>query len=215
MMADILMHAPWVLALLAVGALVALMLTWPIWSQRASRKQAALLSILALCIGAGLYSLIGNPIYAYQQTRAQAQLADAEAKIVTLQRALKANPKQPKAWKEMAQAYMLLGRAGMARFAALQAVALDANNPETLMDYAKTEIIASNGDVNAAAVEALQQVLTLQENPQARLFLAIYDAQQGRMDAAKAGFTQLINATTTPAEIRTNAQQQLERMQKK
>ena len=154
---------------------------------------------LALPLGClGLYLVLGAPELPSQplalrdpteRLAVQAQVTAAE----TLARELRDNPDDLHGWIDLGGRYTGLGRYAEAAEAYGRAVGLSDGAPQIVAAYAVALVDAAGGTVAGPAVAAFEQVLAaLPDDPRARFYLALAEAQAGDLQAALDGWSALM-----------------------
>lgn len=111
----------------------------------------------------------------------QRRMAEVEA----LAQALRDNPGDLAGWVEMGRRLSQLGRYGDAAEAFARAVGLSDGSVPVVGAYAQALVDAADGTVTPPAAAAFQQVLDDRpDDPRARYYLALADAQAGNAQAA-------------------------------
>lgn len=177
-------------AALALAALVALVVTRPLW--RATRGAAlALGSGLVVCAGL-LYLLVGTPASLDPATReAPASMADA---IAQLEAELERSPQQVEGWRLLGRAHRAQGRASESADAFARAARLLPDDPDVLVEAAEARALAHpQRTLDAQAVAWLDHALDVQPAHQrARWFRGIAHRQAGDPAAAASTWEPLL-----------------------
>ncbi|HET8819616.1 MAG TPA: tetratricopeptide repeat protein [Xanthomonadaceae bacterium] len=171
-----------VVAALALAALVALVVTRPLW--RATRGAAVAIGTgLVVCAGL-LYLLVGTPASLDPATRAApASMADA---IAQLEAELARSPRQVEGWRLLGRAQRARGRVEEAADAFARAARLLPDDPDVLVEAAEARAMANpRRTLDAQAVAWLDHALEVQPAHQrARWFRGIAHRQAGDPAAA-------------------------------
>jgi cytochrome c-type biogenesis protein CcmH len=116
-----------------------------------------------------------------------------------LAKRLEANPGDPEGWSLLARSYQQLNRHREAVTALERAVALTQRDPQLVAALGEARIMAADGTVPAQARAEFDEVLKQQpKDPRARFYVAIAEAQAGKM---KEGLDLLVAlARDTPPE---------------
>jgi len=161
-----------------------------------SRKSPAMAGLVALAVcgsAAGLYAWLGAPGVPDQplaervveQRQQQAQAGDMESRIAELAEKVKQDPENLDQWFLLGRSYGFVGRYGEAAEAYRRAVELSDNDPRILSTYAEALVLANGNKVTTTAHLAFVEVnRAIPDEPRARYYLALYDAQQQDYQAA-------------------------------
>jgi len=152
------------------------------------------IAALALCgTAAALYAWLGAPGVPDQplagrlteQRQQQAQSGDIDSRIAELAEKVKQDSDNTDQWFLLGRSYGFVGRYAEAAEAYRRAVELSDNNPQILSAYAEALVLANGNKVTSAAHLAFVEVnRALPDEPRARYYLALYDAQQQDYRAA-------------------------------
>jgi cytochrome c-type biogenesis protein CcmH len=98
---------------------------------------------------------------------------------------LKQNPESTEGWVLLARSYRQMNRAEDAAEAYRRALAIGSNSAEIYAEFGDTLIAVNGGAVTAEATEIFRAVLlTNREEPRARFYLGLAEAQAGRVTEA-------------------------------
>lgn len=153
-------------------------------------------------LGFGLYLLLGAPALPGQPfNQAVAQVTSPA--IARLQEEIAARPTDAAAWVALATGYTAENLPKDAATAYGKAVALGANDADTLAAYGQTLMMASGGEMTEPANAAFRRALAADpSNPMARFFLALGRAQAGDLEGALADWLALEKETPADAPWR-------------
>ena len=191
-----------VVAALALAALVALVVTRPLWG---ATRGAAIAIGMGVVVSAGLlYLLVGTPAALDPATReAPTSMADA---IAQLEAELERSPQQAEGWRLLGSAYRAQGRASDSADAFARAARLLPDDPDVLLEAAEARARAHpQRTLDAQAVAWLDHALEVQPMHQrARWFRGIAHRQAGDPAAAARTWEPLlaIVAPSTAARLR-------------
>jgi cytochrome c-type biogenesis protein CcmH len=159
---------------------------------------AVVLPLLAF----GLYLTIGAPALPSQPFLAAA-VPTSSPEIARLQDAVAARPTDAAAWVALGAGYNAEGQPRDAATAYGKAVALGANDSDTLAAYGQALMVASGGEMTEPANAAFRRALAADpSNPMARFFLALGRAQAGDLEGALADWMALEQETPADAPWR-------------
>ncbi|MEO1016179.1 MAG: c-type cytochrome biogenesis protein CcmI [Pseudomonadota bacterium] len=169
----------------------------------------------ALYLGLGNPDVPDQPFAQRQAEREQlrAQAGDLESRIADVEARLEENPEDADQWWILAQSYNAMGRYDQAIEALQQVLRLSGNNPAVLGTYGETVIRANGNAVTAPARLAFQQVLEARpQDPRARYYLALADAQDENYEAALERWLDLYNDSRPDAPWRSIVEEHLVEM---
>lgn len=153
-------------------------------------------------LGFGLYLTLGAPALPSQPFLAGA-IATSSPEIARLQEAVAARPTDAAAWVALGAGYNAEGQPRDAATAYGKAVALGANDSDTLAAYGQALMVASGGEMTEPANAAFRRALAADpSNPMARFFLALGRAQAGDLEGALADWMALEQETPADAPWR-------------
>ncbi len=152
---------------------------------------------VGLYLGLGSPELPGRPLAARDR---DAEVAESEAVSPEILRAvagladrLAENPDDVDGWRLLAQSYRRIGRFDDSVDAWARVVALTDGDPASQSAYAEALVAAAGGRVTEAARTAFTGVLeAAPQDPRARFFLALAEAQDGAYQAALERFAGLL-----------------------
>ena len=168
-----------------------------------AKAVAVALSSLLPVVAAGLYLRLGSPALPDQPFAARAVernlIAESREGLVNAVESLEAKI-AAEGGKATLDEWLLLGRsrAALGQYQASsdafrQAMELGPDRPDIVAGYAETLVAASDGSVVPAAHKLFAQVLERDpKNAVARLYLALADAQAGRVQAAIDGWKAIL-----------------------
>lgn len=200
-------------ALAVFTAFIVIILMWPqLLPSNPARKRALVAVVLFTCASTGLYALVGNPAMLSDYAAREAAKEEAIATIAEKEKALRINPDKLQDWVALGEAAMKAGRPGQAVAAYRRATFISAGDPAIMLAFGKAQVVAAGGKVNAESALTFKTALEQVEDPQARLFLAMYEIERNEPDKARKQFKALIDAKDTPEAVRKAAQEQLGQM---
>lgn len=168
------------LFVLLTAALAALL--WPLRQQ----WQFCVIVTLFFFIGTfGIYAVVGAPHLVPILTKYEMHMQEVQVSIIENSAAVKANPKNLRAWIKLGGSLMETGKYQDAVNAFKHTVILSKGNPQLILAYAKAMIMADDGKVGNAAKKSLEMAL-LQEpdNAEAKYFLIVRTLQDGKTEKA-------------------------------
>lgn len=172
---------------------------------------AAAVPILSL----GLYLLLGSPaIPGHPLAERVADAADTAAPndmVAKVEAHLRDHPEDGKGWGVLAPIYLAQGRGPEAAMAYARALSSDGETPDRLLGLLKANIVANKGIVNEPARKAAQRLVDLGGTHliEAKYWLAFYDEQNGRPDAAAAAYLTLLASGPADAPWRKAVEERL------
>ncbi|WP_374369072.1 c-type cytochrome biogenesis protein CcmI [Dongia sp.] len=156
-------------------------------------------AVLLPLLGFGLYLWLGEPGLPGQPFAHEANAIVTSPEIARLQDAVAERPNDAAAWVALAAGYGAAGQPTDSATAYGKAVALGANDSDTLAAYGQALLMASGGEMTEPANAAFRRALAADpSNPIARFFLALGRAQAGDVEGALADWMAL--AAETPAD---------------
>ena len=184
------------------------------WSAFTPERVLLGASALVPLASLALYLAVGSP---YLPDRPLAvRLAEAPEKsapndmIAKVEARLREKPDDGQGWAVIAPVYLSQGRAPDAAMAFARAINLVGETPERLLGLAKSNILANNGTVNEPARKAFQRLLELDPSRiEAKYWLAVYEEQNGRPDAAAAAYLALLASGPADAPWRKPVEERL------
>ena len=162
--------------------------------RRLALTLAAVVPVVTLAgyLAAGTPSLPSQPFALRDQTEQRAQLAQVAA-AEALAQALAEDPGDLPGWIELGRRWTALGRYVDASDAYARAVGLSEGHPTVVSAYAVSLVDASDGIVTEPARAAFELVADrVPDDPRARFYLAMADAQAGDLQAAIDGWSALL-----------------------
>lgn len=184
--------------------------------QPAARRASALvggLAVLAIpLVSWGVYGLLGSPDLPSQPLEARLAKAPSQSTpdelVARAERALRKSPGDGRGWDALAPVYQRLGRANEAVFAYRNAIRLLGDSPERHAGLGVALSDVAGGTVTAEAHAAFEKALALEPGfAKARFYLNIAAAQEGRLDEAIAGWTELAAGLPDNSEWREASRQ--------
>lgn len=161
-------------------------------------RVVAAVGILAVpLISWGLYSHLGSPgvpgmplAERLQNDPANASIAELIARAETH---LASNPGDLKGWETLGPVYMRLGRFQDAVRAYRQIIALGGANANTYSVLGEALVGLAEGIVTAEALASFEKTLSMDpKEPRAQFFVGLARAQEGKMDEARALWSQML-----------------------
>jgi cytochrome c-type biogenesis protein CcmH len=163
---------------------------------------------LILYLAVGSPGLPGNPLA--ERLASAPNPAAPNDMIAKVEARLREKPDDGQGWAVIAPVYLSMGRAPDAANAFARAISLLGESPERLLGLAKSNVMANNGMVNEPARKALQRLAELDpERVEAKFWLAVYDEQNGRPDAAAAAYLALLSKGPADAPWRKAVEERL------
>jgi cytochrome c-type biogenesis protein CcmH len=171
----------------------------PTWHLRLAAV-AALVFVPAIAIG--FYVALGHPDWpdAPLEARLNASVGrmDVNTAIARVEAHLAQHPQDGLGYQVLAQAYLIVGRAGDAVNAAQMAVRLLGDRAEPLTVYGETLVVAANGIVTADARNQFVKALAADPHQAKALFFLGLAAQQENDSATARGYWQKLLAEAPP-----------------
>lgn len=168
----------------------------------ASRLVATLAVIAVPVVSWGIYAAIGSPDLPPQPLQARLEKNPADSSVDELvmraEAHLAANPADGRGWEVLAPIYLRLGRTAEAVTAYRNAIRLQGGSATLEAGLGEAISAAAAGVVTAEAEEAFRRALALEpQMPKARFYLALALAQDGKPEAARDAWAELL-ATLPP-----------------
>lgn len=179
------------------------------------RPVAAMILVLFLAGGIGLYADLGSPemkdrpiasrvdeINAVRQAQAMgdSRREVLDRAVTDLSRKLLEDPDNIRGWELLGASLMALGRPEEAQTAFLEAVKLSGRDGDYLAMYAESVIRSNNGQINAIARGALNEAATTgSTDPRIQYYLGLGEAQDGNVAAAIDRWIALANSAPADA----------------
>lgn len=172
-----------ILGFALVAALAIAFIAVPVWRGTQAKARFLLLASVALFVlgvGAGTYWMVGRPYLATRAARGiQNDERDVRALIPPLIQRVRQNPKDAKAWRYLASAYMSANDPVDAAKALAKVITLTGKTDPALdAAYGETLVMANNGTVPPEAENAF--AVALKADPRsgpARFYLGLARAQ--------------------------------------
>ena len=163
---------------------------------------------LIIYLGVGSPGLPGRPLAARLSAPPDPNAPiDMIAKV---EARLREKPADAQGWAVIAPVYLSMGRAPDAANAFARAISLAGETPDRLLGLAKSNIMANNGIVNDPAQKALLRLKEIDPNRvEAQFWLAVYDEQNGRPEAAAATYMSMLKAAPADAPWRAAVEERL------
>ncbi len=184
--------------------------------KKISRKTRTLfsLAITMFIVGGGLflYKQFGTPEILPLLAEREEELSALKEKIIVNSEAVTKDPKDIKAWLELADNFMESNQFDAAANAYKQGILLSRGNPELIMAYASALILAAGGKVTQDAKKSLDMLLILQPaNEKARYFLAMHKMQSGDTENAMAEMKELYKSLPEDSSLKDMIDRQIGR----
>ena len=152
-------------------------------------------------LGTGAPTLPGLP---FAQRTADPAVEELRRALVELERRLGLEPNDGQAWLLLARTHAALGQWPRAEHAYRRALALLPASPDLTAAALEASVLAADGIVAQAAAGGFARVLAeAPDNPIARFYLALADAQAGRHQAAITAWQALAAELPADAALRT------------
>lgn len=190
---------------------------------RGGRPGVALAAGTSLCVAIGIYALTGSfelagrpPAASSPAAAAPTLLSDHEGArmsdaITSLRARLEKQPDDGDSWLLLARSYSAVGAHAKAADAYRRLLELAPLAIELRGDYAEALIRAEDGFVGPKAVATLEAVLAhVPDDPRARYYLALRDAQNGEALKAAQGWAEILRDAPPDAPYRPAVRQILE-----
>ncbi|GAA4522078.1 c-type cytochrome biogenesis protein CcmI [Chelativorans composti] len=161
-------------------------------------RAIAVLGVLAVpVVSWAVYSYLGSPGVPAMPLAARLQEDPANAPISELiaraEAHLASNPDDRRGWEALAPIYMRLGRFADAARAYQQIIALGGATANTYAMLGEALVGIEQGIVTAEAVKAFENALAEDPaEPRSRFFVALAKAQEGKIEEARALWTQMV-----------------------
>ncbi|MEQ1705434.1 MAG: hypothetical protein ABL867_05620 [Rickettsiales bacterium] len=184
--------------------------------KKISRKTRTLFSLAITIFIAGggffLYKQFGTPEILPLLAEREEEISALKEKIIVNSEAVKKDPKDIKAWLELADNFMESNQFDAAANAYKQGILLSRGNPELIMAYASALILAAGGKVTQDAKKSLDMLLILQPaNEKARYFLAMHKMQSGDTENAMAEMKELYKSLPEDSSLKDMIDRQIGR----
>ena len=175
----------------------------PATSQKWHPRLAAVAALIGVpAIAIGFYASLGHPDWpdVPLQARLNAPVGrmDVNTAIARVEAHLAQHPQDGLGYEVLAQAYLLVGRAGDAVNAAQMAVRLLGDKADPLTVYGETLVVAANGIVTQDARNQFIKALAADPHQPKALFFLGLAAQQENDAATARGFWQKLLAEAPP-----------------
>jgi len=174
---------------------------------------AGVAAVLAVpLVSWGAYSALGSPDLPAQPLEERLAKLPANSTpdelVARAERALRDDPQDGRGWDVLAPVYQRLGRPTEAIFAYRNAIKLLGDSAERSAGLGVALSDMANGSVTAEARQAFERAAALEPGfPKARFFLNVATAQEGKFDAAIAGWGEMVAALPEGSEWRSAAEQ--------
>lgn len=188
----------------------------PRWHLRLAAV-AALVFVPA--IAAGFYAALGHPNMPdeplHARLNAPAGRMDVNTAIARVEAHLAQHPQDGLGYQVLAQAYLLVGRAGDAVNAAQMAVRLLGNRSDTLTVYGESLVVAANGIVTQDARKQFVKALAADPHqPKALFFLGLAAQQENDRVTARSYWQKLMAEAPADAPWRSDLTARLAQLDK-
>lgn len=185
------MDAVLILIFLAVVALAAAFVVWPILRRKEDGKArravlAAAAALLVLGVGGGVYLMLGSPGLALRSLTGPKE-TDLRGLVAELVTRVRQDPKDVRAWTLLGRGYLTLGDPANAAAAFKKAVPLApaSEKSKLLADYGEALTLANSGQVPDQAEAAFKAALAADpKNPSARYYLGLAYGQKRQTQKA-------------------------------
>ena len=167
------------------------------------------LAAVVVLAATGLYLKIGRPEAAAVPAARQAEAAnlppghpngEVASMIGQLEARMKQSPNDAEGWRMLGWSYLQVGRNADAAQAYSRAAALDPHNAEYLSAQGEASVLAAQGQVTPAALEAFRKAVSLDPaDPRARYYLAIAKDQRGDARGAMDDWIALLKSAPADA----------------
>jgi cytochrome c-type biogenesis protein CcmH len=171
------------------------------------KKITAFGLVLFLSIGSvGIYSFLGSPELGnkafadrdLEMERKALSNDQAVSEMMTLveglEKQLATDQNNLDGWLMLGRSAISLGQFQLAIKALKQALKLNPENLNALIDYAETLIVSNKGQVSSDALKSLQYAHKINAaHPKARYYIALHHAQAGNMRLAIQGWVDLLS----------------------
>lgn len=173
-------------------SLVMVTLVILLWPARHHKLFVAGTAFVFLAASFGLYAFLGAPdILPLLEARNQ-KIAEVKSSMLKHSEQVKANPKDLDAWVGLGQDFIESGQWEAATNAFKQAVLLSKGDPLLIMAYAKSMILAENGQVSDQTKKSLEMVVLQQpQHEEARYWLIVKKLQDGKTEEAMKAMKEL------------------------
>lgn len=146
---------------------------------------------LMLYLKIGSPELPGRPLA--ERLAERPETATAADMIAKVEARLRDKPEDGQGWSVIAPVYLAQGRAVEAAQAFARALNFAGESPERLAGLAKANVMAGNGIVNEQAHKAYARLAEIDPSRvEAKYWLAVYEEQNGRTEAAAEGYRKLL-----------------------
>jgi cytochrome c-type biogenesis protein CcmH len=172
-----------------------------------SSRIVAIVGIIAVPVIAwALYGVLGSPNMpgeplAARLSKPAGQNTMAEL-VAKAERQLQANPNDVRGWDVLAPIYLSMGRYDDSVNAFRNAIRLDGSTVSRESGLGEALVAQSKGEVSTTARQAFKKALAVEpKDPRARFYLALGDAQDGRLGDAAAQWDRLAGEAPAGSEI--------------
>jgi cytochrome c-type biogenesis protein CcmH len=209
----------WVLAV-AIGALAAAYICWPLLKERAAVRNYALALVALVPLAAiGLYQSVGTPAgIGISGSPTQASQADnhpgqvsgeIDGMIANLERRLQDNPADLEGWVLLGRTYKTTQEYARAESALLRAAQLAPDDPLVLVELAEASMFTSRSPTVSDETKALlERALTIDPDQQKGLWLLGIAAAQDGNDALAIQLWERLGAQLEPGSPTLDSVQQ-------
>ncbi len=154
----------------------------------------------------GTPDLPGQPFAERQNLPSSTTVAQEDTAQLLITRAeehLAKNPDDIRGWQILAPIYTRLRRFSDATFALKKVMVLSGNKPDATADYGESLIMGNRGEVSAQALVVFKELLKTNPNmPRPLHYIALADAQAGRLKEAAAKWRSLLASNPQDAPWR-------------
>ncbi len=166
-----------------MAAVAACAVAWPLLRHRENRVQGAIVALLILGSGAGLYSLWSNWNWRLPPPQAQ---PDISAMVVKLEERMRSEPNDIAGWLMLGRSYGALEKFDQALAAYQHAHSLDAKNVEATMGLGEAISMRAGGQLTPESAQLFEEAVSLApDNPRALLYGGFAAATRGDKQLAK------------------------------
>jgi cytochrome c-type biogenesis protein CcmH len=143
----------------------------------------------------------------------QAQAPDLTTAVSQIETHLAQNPQDGRGWEVLAPVYIRMGRVDDAVKAYETALRILGDDSDRLSNYGEALVLAKNGLISSDAQAAFEKAVKLNAGaPKARFYLAQAAEQDGQVEKAKAGYSELLSISPGDAPWVPLVREQLTRL---
>ena len=205
-------------SLLICGLFLACVACWIVYTGRKAvwPKPVRLIMLAALALSIPLYFSLSSVTKLDAIEQKQAELKQLRSQIRDLEMAVKANPKDTPSWLMLGQSLAAAQQFDAAADAFKHALVLSGGNAKIMVVYAKTLILAAQGEVTDKAKDALRMVLMLEPGqPDAEYYTGLGEVQQGDFASAQKRWMKARDALPKNSEFRRHIEDKLSKLAKR